>query len=162
MTAILAELALTLGLLSNALASTTLEPILPQNAPFGGVLVQVEAKYDPPPQTSPECEISQGNGCIRNYIAQEAKNWGVSQYLALTIAEAESKFNPLARNPASSASGIFQFIKSTWKTECEGDVFDYRDNTRCAMRLLSTDNGLNHWLADRNMRQALKRAGIEF
>lgn len=56
------------------------------------------------------------------------------------IAWCESKNDPRARNGASSASGRFQFLESSWEyygTELWGstkgrDVFSYKDNTQLA------------------------------
>lgn len=39
---------------------------------------------------------------------------GVDSNVLLAIAKAESNFNPNAKNKSSSASGLFQFIDSTW------------------------------------------------
>jgi len=65
----------------------------------------------------------------------------------LRIASAESGFNPLAKNPASSASGIFQILKGTWKDyKCVGDVFDAEDNIACAKIIYARD-GTRPWNA---------------
>lgn len=56
------------------------------------------------------------------------------------IAFCESKNNPNAKNPTSTASGRFQFLRSSWAYygmqkwgTLEGkSVFDYNDNTELA------------------------------
>lgn len=69
----------------------------------------------------------------------------------LRIAKAESGFNPHAKNPESTASGVFQILTSTFKdAKCEGDIFDVYDNTRCARKLLAT-SGTQPWLASKNV-----------
>lgn len=69
------------------------------------------------------------------------------------IAFCESGNNPLAKNPNSSASGRFQFIKSSWShygKELWGDklseknVFDYNDNTELALYVYKK-NGVRDW-----------------
>jgi len=47
----------------------------------------------------------------------------------------ESKGDPLAQNPNSTAKGLFQFIDKTWENYCEGDVFSPEDNLRCFREL---------------------------
>jgi len=87
-----------------------------------------------------------------------SKEYNVDVLLALNVACAESCtqteegifFNPRAKNPNSTASGIFQFVKATWDSMCEGDVFDEDDNIRCAIKILSMKNGIRHWEASRN------------
>lgn len=70
------------------------------------------------------------------------------------IALCESGNYELAKNPKSSASGRFQFIKSTWKhygielwgdTWIERDVFDYNDNSELAYYVF-TKYGTGDWL----------------
>ncbi len=61
------------------------------------------------------------------------------------IALAESGLNPLAKNPGSSASGVFQILKSTWvDAGCEGDVFVAENNIKCAQKLY-TVSGTTPW-----------------
>jgi len=50
---------------------------------------------------------------ITRVIAETAKAEGVDPAVALAIASIESKFNPKAKNPDSSAGGLFQFISDT-------------------------------------------------
>lgn len=63
------------------------------------------------------------------------------------IARAESRFIEKAKNPHSSASGVFQILNGTFKA-CHGDVFDAEDNIQCA-RLLYDQSGTTPWLASK-------------
>ena len=54
---------------------------------------------------------------------------------ALNIAWCESNFDPFAKNNSSTASGLFQFLDSTWEENCEGDKFNYRDSIKCFVKL---------------------------
>lgn len=47
----------------------------------------------------------------------------------------ESRNNPLAENPSSTAKGLAQFTDTTWKNYCFGDVFNVRDNINCFKKL---------------------------
>jgi soluble lytic murein transglycosylase-like protein len=58
--------------------------------------------------------------------------------VALCVAEAESNLDPLAVNPSTGASGLFQFMPSTWASLSElagwggASVFDSRANAAVA------------------------------
>ena len=91
------------------------------------------------------------------HIQHYAGIYGVDPKLAVAIAEAESGLNPNAKNPASSASGIFQFIDGTAQSFCV-DLYkimadmseknDPKKQAECAVKMLS-DGGLNHWSESR-------------
>lgn len=50
---------------------------------------------------------------------------GLDPSIGLRTARIESGFNPAAKNPNSSAGGLFQFIDGTWKQYGKGrDRFD--------------------------------------
>ena len=95
---------------------------------------------------------------ISEKIFVYSKEYDVDVLLALNVACAESCtrteegdifFNPKAKNPNSTASGVYQFIKGTWQSMCEGDVLNEDDNIRCGVKVLSYKNGLMHWEASR-------------
>lgn len=99
-----------------------------------------------------------GNAVIRNLIVEEAKKNNVSTHLALALAYVESNFSSTAKNPNSSASGVFQWIKSSWASHCEGDVFDAFDNISCSMRVIG-EGKLYHWLNPQTL-SGLRREGV--
>ena len=57
------------------------------------------------------------------------------------------------------ATGLYQFVNATWKGLCTGDRLNPRDNTRCAMKLISS-GGITHWLADWRTAKKLRDAGF--
>lgn len=64
----------------------------------------------------------------------------------LKVANAESGYNEKAKNPGSTARGLFQVIQSTQKNYgCTGDMYDPEDNVACAKKLYDKD-GTSHWL----------------
>ena len=78
-------------------------------------------------------------------IEYEARKAGAVPEVAVAIAEAESNFNPLAKNPLGSASGIFQLTRGFRDDFCPGiDPFDPVANTRCAVGVMA-DDGYDHW-----------------
>jgi Transglycosylase SLT domain len=58
------------------------------------------------------------------------------------IAQAESRFDPNAKNPRSTASGIFQFLNTTWASTPQGragrSVFDWKANIDAGIWLYQT------------------------
>ena len=91
---------------------------------------------------------------IKGTIRYWASFYGVNEVLAQDLAGYESGFNPHAKNPNSTAKGLFQFLNGTWKTHCEGEVTNPDNNAKCAMRLIS-EGGISHWTADRFTRNFL-------
>jgi membrane-bound lytic murein transglycosylase MltF len=72
---------------------------------------------------------------IKSVIITKAVRNNIDPGLFLRIAMCESGLNPQAKNPISSASGIFQFLQSTWSSWGKGDVFDVNNNVDAAIRL---------------------------
>jgi len=74
---------------------------------------------------------------IPELIEQECIKAGLSKYEIdkfQKIAYCESKYNPYAKNPNSTASGIYQFLRTSWLAYGEGDVFDPLQNIKAAIR----------------------------
>lgn len=97
---------------------------------------------------------------IQALILQKALEHGVDHALADYLAKIESNYDPLAKNPNSSARGVYQWINSSWKAFCKGDVLIAHDNIECAMKLLENPKNLSHWTADKNTELKLRRAGF--
>lgn len=110
------------------------------------LLFVTTAKAEAP--TIPEPPPIQRPLTVQEKIIQEATLVHYSPTRALAIAKAESGFNPKAHNSNSSAKGIYQFINSTWRENCQGDVLNEDDNIHCALKLLST-GGESNWSESR-------------
>jgi len=72
---------------------------------------------------------------ITNYIREQAKINNINVNKALAVAWCESRFDPNASNGHSTAKGVYQFLRGTWANYCEGDVFDYKSNIDCFMKI---------------------------
>lgn len=75
------------------------------------------------------------------------------------IVIAESNWHPEVHNKTSTASGLFQFLDSTFQHYCVdkynfGTMADKDDpyiQIKCAVEMIKYEpNGLNHWLASRD------------
>lgn len=73
---------------------------------------------------------------LRAIISGAATKYGQDPSTLMTIAGIESGFNPKAKNPKSSASGLFQFIKGTAKDYGLADPFDAAQSSDAGARLL--------------------------
>lgn len=76
---------------------------------------------------------------IKTYITQEALKHGISPMVALRIANCESGYDRLVKNQNSTATGIYQFLDSTWEHNCTGNRLDPYANVDCFM-----DNYIRH------------------
>lgn len=56
------------------------------------------------------CEDGSALGCIH----RASLHWGESYSYMKGISFRESRWNPNAKNPSSSAAGLFQFLDTTW------------------------------------------------
>ena len=72
-------------------------------------------------------------------FAEKTYEYGLPSDYLMTTAKIESSFDPSAKNPSSSASGLFQFVTGT-AAGYGVDVFDWQSSTDGAARLAS-DNG---------------------
>lgn len=67
--------------------------------------------------------------------------------IMLEVARAESRLNPYAKNPHSSAFSVFQILSGTWTAYgCEGVRGVVADEIACARKIYDKD-GLAPWRA---------------
>jgi hypothetical protein len=77
---------------------------------------------------------------VKQIIIDRAKAYGEDPDTALRIAKIESSLNPSAKNPRSSAGGLFQFIDGTWKDYGRGkSKFDPVANADAGIRLMQAN-----------------------
>lgn len=87
---------------------------------------------------------------IKDYSAQYA----ISPDLPLRIAKCESGYNQFAKNRTSTASGVFQYLASTWSATDQGkaglSVFDADANVKAAVSYIASRGHARPWLASQN------------
>jgi hypothetical protein len=74
-------------------------------------------------------------------VADKIKKTFPANSTMLKVAYCESKFNPRAKNPKGTATGVFQIISSTWKSnKCIGDPTNADDNIACAKKIYEKED----------------------
>lgn len=103
-------------------------------------------------------DIQRVEKTISEKIIAYSKKYDVDVLLALNIACAESQFIETAKNPESTASGIYQWISGSWKYYGEKywgtidgrDRFNADDNIELAMIVMSK-LGTSDWAASKHI-----------
>jgi soluble lytic murein transglycosylase-like protein len=95
-----------------------------------------------------------GKGEVQDLIRKYSQQYGISSEAPLCIAKHESGFNPNARNKSSSASGVFQYLSSTWEATDEGlrgnSVFSAEANIKAAVKYMGVHRSTKPWVASKN------------
>lgn len=86
------------------------------------------------PATAPASDMA--GGAITDIIRGAAAKYDIDPDIMVSLANRESGLRPDAKNPQSSAGGLFQFIDGTWKQYGRGDKFDPVANADAAARML--------------------------
>jgi len=95
---------------------------------------------------------------LKDYAIYVAQKEGINVSMFLGIIKGESGFNPNAKNPSSSASGIFQFLDDTFNDHCikkyrKTDTMEDKNNPylqiNCAADMLLEPKGYMHWWESR-------------
>lgn len=84
----------------------------------------------------------------REDVANELRSHGLPEDIVqsfLVIVQRESNFNTNAKNPYSTASGLYQFLTGTFAGYgCSGSPFNWKDATACAAKAYRM-SGLQPW-----------------
>ena len=98
------------------------------------------------------CPDGEGEERVRCWVEAALQVWDgpvEETELAVRVAWRESRFDPAAKNPKSSATGLFQFINSTWRWVADEleleDRTDGWQNTLAAVWLAGRDRWRTHW-----------------
>jgi soluble lytic murein transglycosylase-like protein len=114
---------------------------------FDQLVTQVAAMRSPAPAQPPLTIDPSTVGAIQQIILTAFAPLGSgAQTWALRVAKCESNYNPYAVNRASGASGLFQFLPSTWAftPQHAQSVFDPIANATAAEWLYARD-GPSQW-----------------
>jgi hypothetical protein len=87
---------------------------------------------------------------IKDYSAL----YSINETLALSIARCESGFNQFAKNKTSTASGVYQYLSSTWKATDQAkiglSVFDAEANIKAAVSYIASRDHAQPWNASKH------------
>jgi soluble lytic murein transglycosylase-like protein len=80
----------------------------------------------PQPASAKGCKYREDDKRILRYIRRAAKKYNQSKKAMERVARCESNLDPCAVNKKGPYYGLFQFLKSTWKSTPYGneDIFD--------------------------------------
>jgi soluble lytic murein transglycosylase-like protein len=96
---------------------------------------------------------SYGDGEVQDIIRAAAALYNVDANLLLSIAKCESGFNPASKNAHSAASGLFQFMPSTYANSPSAraglSIWDAQANAEAAAYKIA-NGGLNAWAASQH------------
>lgn len=109
--------------------------------------VQVSVPESTPPQpVAAKANYSNGNGII-DIIVEAANYYGQSPDDMIAVARCESELDPSNYNDYSGASGLFQFLPSTWASTpyADQDIFDPWANAYAASWMWSVGRQ-NEWV----------------
>lgn len=97
----------------------------------------IKQESEPPSPVREEMTLQIKEETPQDIIRRYSALWNEEvEEIALAIALVESEYNPNAKNPNSTAKGIFQFLDGTWEEKCEGDPLNAEDNIKCGVELI--------------------------
>lgn len=98
----------------------------------------VSAKDDLPQSNVGDAVIA-NNASVERLIKETAERYDVSAELALAIAEAESDFRNICNEKygCSRGIGVYQIGQTTFDEQCEGNIFENKNNIDCAISMMS-------------------------
>jgi len=67
------------------------------------------------------CRVRDSEEAILRYIRRAARKYGQSKRAMIRVARCESNLNPCALNRSGPYFGLYQYLKSTWKSTPYGD-----------------------------------------
>lgn len=72
-------------------------------------------------------------GLLSEYLWEIGANYWEHE-VVMRLADEESDYDFLAKNPGSAARGLFQYMPDSWRDQCQGSIWNYKEQTRCALK----------------------------
>ena len=87
---------------------------------------------------------------VQQLIVHYSGVYGINPEAPLCIARLESGFNQFSKNRRSTASGVFQYLTSTWRHTDEGKaglgIFDANANVKAAVKYMAIHKNTQPWV----------------
>ena len=87
---------------------------------------------------------------VEQLIVKYSDEFGINSETPKCIAFRESGYNQFSKNKRSTASGVFQYLTSTWKHTDEGkagmSVFDADANVKAAVKYMAVHKSTQPWV----------------
>lgn len=87
---------------------------------------------------------------VEQLIVHYSNVYGIDPQTPKCIAFKESGYNQFSKNKRSTASGVFQYLTSTWKHTDEGkaghNVFDADANVKAAVKYMAVHKSTQPWV----------------
>jgi hypothetical protein len=87
---------------------------------------------------------------VEQLIVHYSEVYGINPATPKCIAFRESGYNQFSKNRRSTASGVFQYLSSTWKHTDEGkagmNVFDADANVKAAVKYMAVHRSTQPWM----------------
>lgn len=103
---------------------------------------------------APQSNLASRRAVWEPVIREAARKWGAPEDLVVKVVECESGFKPNAQNAYSTASGLFQFLDSTWKSQSTKYGVTTQKNDPYGQIEVAThmiaDGGITHWNASKS------------
>lgn len=91
---------------------------------------------------------------VQALIVEYSKQYGIAAGTPLCIAFRESGYNQFSKNKHSTASGVFQYLTTSWQGTDEAkagaSVFDAEMNVRAAIKDMAIHKSTRPWVAAKN------------
>ena len=87
---------------------------------------------------------------VEQLIIQYSAEYGINSDAPRCIAFHESGYNQFSKNKRSTASGVYQYLSSTWKYTDEGkaglNVFDAEANVKAGVKYMAIHKNTQPWV----------------
>ncbi len=87
---------------------------------------------------------------VEAMIVAYSAQYGIDPQTPKCIAFYESGYNQFSKNKSSTASGVYQYLNSTWKSTDEGkagmSVFDADANVKAAVKYMAIHKSTKPWM----------------
>ena len=144
-----------------AINPTLLNPCYP--GPIGSCNPETSALLQPHVQPHVQAQLAAAAGAKPGYegkvyskeeveqlIVSYSAIYGIDSETPKCIAFRESGYNQFSKNKRSTASGVFQYLSSTWKQTDEGkagmNVFDADANVKAAVKYMAVHKSTQPWM----------------